>query len=269
MTSNSCFKRIPVSSLTKSWNGQLSIMASQSQLLLCTTTYKISHSRASVSNGLPLNTTMPTGPNGLSIWLWTTWLISLYFLMNLAKMISLHSICVVFVSTVFRLNSTKWTHLWFPEGWNPTQLSYLMSLCQIQSQNPHLWQSGWAFSQISTILWLTFPIPSSTLVVSGWVCAHLWVIHLSSMSALPCWHCWPFLACWRCYCACSSWYTPSHHPSNWLLGLGHISIYIHHHPVLLASAKLRFWLRSLKELETLSSRSQAFFFYDWKRCVET
>ena len=27
-----------------------------------------------------------------------------------------------------------------------------------------------------------------------------------------------------------------------------------------ASAKLRFWLRSLKELETLSSRSQAFFF---------
>ena len=53
-------------------------------------------------------------------------------------MLSFHSICVMFVSTRCGFDPIKWTHLWFPEGQNPTQLSYLMNLYQIQRQNPHL-----------------------------------------------------------------------------------------------------------------------------------
>ena len=33
---------------------------------------------------------------------------------------SFHSICVMFVSTRCRFGLIKWTHLWFPEGQNPT-----------------------------------------------------------------------------------------------------------------------------------------------------
>ena len=56
------------------------------QLILTTATYEISHSLANVSNGLQLNAMMSTRPSGSSTWLWITQLISLYFLMNPAKM---------------------------------------------------------------------------------------------------------------------------------------------------------------------------------------
>ena len=84
-------------------------------------------------------------------------------------------------------------------------------------------RSGRAFLKIFKISQLPFPIPSSTLVVSRWVCTHLWVVHSSSMSALPCGRHWSFLACWGSYCTRSSWYAPSHHPSDWLLCLWHFS----------------------------------------------